>query len=119
MGNVLELIWSTVIRFFRSRASLEAEILTLRHQLNVLRRNAPKRLAFSNFYRLIFRHPLSICPARAGGHAIVKPDAVIRWHRADFRSFWRSKSRCRGGRSKVSPEIRQLIQTNKPGAPNS
>jgi hypothetical protein len=38
-----------VIGLFRSRASLEAEILTLRHQLNVLRRKAPKRLAFNGF----------------------------------------------------------------------
>jgi hypothetical protein len=36
------------------RASLEAEILTLCHQLNVLRRKLPKRLTFSNFDRLIF-----------------------------------------------------------------
>jgi hypothetical protein len=33
---------------------LEAEILTLRHQLNVLRRKAPKRIVFSNFDRLVF-----------------------------------------------------------------
>jgi hypothetical protein len=33
---------------------LSVEILTLRHQLNVLRRNSPKRLTFSNFDRLVF-----------------------------------------------------------------
>jgi hypothetical protein len=36
MGDILKLIWSAVIGLFRSRGSLEAEILTLRHQLNVL-----------------------------------------------------------------------------------
>jgi hypothetical protein len=35
MGNVLKLIWWVITRFFRSRASLEAENVTLRHQLNV------------------------------------------------------------------------------------
>src|SRR5450631_4205628 len=54
MGDVFKLIWWAVIGLFRSRASLEAEILTLRHQLNVLRRKSPKRLAFSNFDRLVF-----------------------------------------------------------------
>jgi len=38
---------------FRSKTSLEAEIVTLRHQLNVLRRKSPKRMAFNNFDRLI------------------------------------------------------------------
>jgi hypothetical protein len=51
---MLKLIWWVVIGLFRSRTSFEAEIVALRHQLNVLRRKSTKRLAFSNFYRLIF-----------------------------------------------------------------
>jgi hypothetical protein len=41
---------------------------------------------------------------------ILQPETVIRWHRAGFRSFWRWKSRCRGGGPKVPVEIRQLIR---------
>jgi|SRR6478609_8826088 hypothetical protein len=41
---------------------------------------------------------------------IVKPDTVIRWHRAGFRSYWRWKSRRRCGRPTVSLEIRRLIR---------
>ena len=63
MGDMLKLIWWAVIGLFRSRASLEAEILTLRHQLNVLRRKSPKRLTFSNLDRLIFATPLCRCAA--------------------------------------------------------
>jgi len=44
MRDLLNLMWWVVSGFFRSRSSLEAEILTLRHQLNVLQRKAPKRL---------------------------------------------------------------------------
>ena len=40
---------------------------------------------------------------------IVKPDTVIRWHRAGFRSYWRWKSRRRCGRH-VSLDIRRLIR---------
>jgi hypothetical protein len=36
-------IWWAVIKLFRSRGSLEAEILTLRHQLIALRRKSPKQ----------------------------------------------------------------------------
>jgi hypothetical protein len=38
MRDVCSLICLALIGLFRSRASLQAEILTLRHQLNVLRR---------------------------------------------------------------------------------
>jgi len=53
MIDLLQLIWWVVIGLFRSRASLQAEIVALRHQLNVLRRKSPKRPAFNNFDRLI------------------------------------------------------------------
>jgi hypothetical protein len=42
------LIWYAVAGLFRSRAALQSEILVLRHQLNVLRRRAPKRVAVTN-----------------------------------------------------------------------
>jgi transposase InsO family protein len=110
MGDMFKLIWWAVIGLFRSRASLEAEILALRHQLTVLRRKAPKRLAFSRFDRLFFASLYRIAPSVVSALVIVKPETVIRWHRAGFRLFWRWKSRHRGGRPKVPLEIRQLIR---------
>jgi hypothetical protein len=62
MVDMLKLIWCLVIGRFRSRASLEAEIVALRHQLNVLRRKAPKRLVFSNFDRFVFACLYRIAP---------------------------------------------------------
>jgi transposase InsO family protein len=107
---MLKLIWWVVIGLFRSRASLEAEIVALRHQLNVLRRKSPKRLAFSNFDRLIFAGLYRIAPNVLNALVIVKPETVIGWHRAGFRLFWKWKSRSRSGRPKVPLEIRQLIR---------
>ena len=52
-----KLLWSLLIGLFRSRASLEAEILILRQQIIVLRRTAPKRLRFNVLDRLIFVGP--------------------------------------------------------------
>jgi hypothetical protein len=62
MLGMLKLIWCIVIGLFRSRAVLEAEILTLRHQLNVLRRKAPKRVAFNTFDRLVFAGLYRLAP---------------------------------------------------------
>ena len=110
MEDMLKLIWWAVIGLFRSRASLEAEILTLRHQLNVLRRNSPKRVIFSALDRFVFATLYRFAPRVLNALAIVEPETVIRWHGAGFRLFWRWKSRCRGGRPKVAFEIRQLIR---------
>jgi hypothetical protein len=110
MGDMLKLILWAIIGLFRARVSLEAEILVLRHQLNVLRRKSPKRLVFSNFDRLVFAGLYRLAPSIVNALVIVKPLTVIRWHRAGFRSFWRWKSCCRGGRTKVPLEIRQLIR---------
>jgi transposase InsO family protein len=51
-----------------------------------------------------------LAPKVLGALAIVKPETVIKWHRAGFRSYWRWKSRRRGGRPPVALEIRKLIR---------
>jgi hypothetical protein len=47
MTELLQLIWSAFRGLFKSRASGEAEIAALRHQLDVLHRQSPKRTTFS------------------------------------------------------------------------
>src|ERR1700737_4324251 len=54
MREAYSLVWSVLVSLFRSRVSLEAEILILRHQLNIQRRHQPKRLTFRAMCRLIF-----------------------------------------------------------------
>ena len=53
MIDFLMLLACALTGLFRSRARLEAEILVLRHQLNVLRRKSPRRVVFSSFDRLL------------------------------------------------------------------
>jgi hypothetical protein len=110
MREACSLIWTALIGLFRSRAPLAAEILVLRHQINVLRRNSPKRQTFSVTDRLIFAGLYRLAPTVLNALAIVKPETVIKWHRAGFRSYWRWKSRRRGGRPTIAPEIRKLIR---------
>jgi hypothetical protein len=98
-----------LVSLFRSRLSLETEILILRHQLNIQRRHLPKRLAFGAMDRLIFVGLCRLAPNTIKALTIVKPDTMIRWHRAGFRLYWRWKSRHRCGRPTVPLEIRRLI----------
>src|SRR5712691_7417093 len=110
MRDVCRLICLALIGLFRSRASLQAEILTLRHQLNVLRRKSPQRLTFTSIDRLVFAGLYRLAPGVLDALKIVRPETVIRWHRAGFRAYWRWKSRPRNGRPKTPLEIRQLIR---------
>src|SRR5438477_12233098 len=110
MRDVCSLIWLALIGLFRSRASLHAEILTLRHQLNVLRRKSPQRPTFSSIDRLVFAGLYRLAPGVLDALKIVKPETVIRWHGAGFRAYWRWKSRPRNGRPKTPADIRQLIR---------
>jgi hypothetical protein len=94
----------------KTRARLEAEIVLLRHQLNVLRRRAPSKPKLTVADRMIFVWLYHLFPSVKSAITIVQSDTVIRWHRAGFRLHWRWKSRSQGGRPKVSMEIRRLIR---------
>ena len=53
MSEWSRLLFGMIVDLFRSRAALEAEIVVLRQQLNVLRRACPKKLPFNSIDRLI------------------------------------------------------------------
>jgi hypothetical protein len=110
MREACSLIWSALALLFRSRVALAAEILVLRHQINILRRHSPKRQTFSDMDRLIFAELYRLALTALNALAVLKPDTVIKWHRAGFRSYWRWRSRRRGGRPNLSTEIRKLIR---------
>jgi len=54
MTDLPKLILGVLASLFKSRAKLEAEILVLRQQINVLRRRAPKRPHLNNTDRFLF-----------------------------------------------------------------
>ena len=76
MRDVCGLIWLALIGLFRSRGSLQAEILTLRHQLNVLRRKSPQRLTFTSIDRLVFAGLYRLSPGVLAALKIVRPETV-------------------------------------------
>ena len=110
MIQLLGLLCGAPIGLLRSSARREAEILVLRHQINVLRRKSPNRPALSNVDRLLFVLLSRLVPSILDALTVIRPATVIRWHRAGFRAYWRWKSRPRGGRPRMSHEIRQLVR---------
>jgi hypothetical protein len=109
MTDLLKLILCFLASLFKSRATLEAEILVLRQQINVLRRGVPKGPQLNNTDRILFVWLYRWFPSILGAIAIVRPETIIRWHRAGFRTYWRWRFRNRIGRPKVSAELRRLI----------
>ena len=89
MRDICGLLWFALFGLLRSRASLQAEALTLRQQLNVLQRKAPARPAFRSVDRLILSVLYRVAPSVLDALTIVRPETVIRWHRLGFRSWWR------------------------------
>jgi hypothetical protein len=83
---------------FKSKSRLEAENAALRRQLIVLQRKVRGRVHFTNSDRLFFiqlyRWFLSVLKAIT----VIRPETLVRRHRAGFRRYWRWKSRSLGGR---------------------
>jgi len=106
MRDLVRLIVWAVVDLFRSRAAIEAEVLTLRQQIIVLRRTAPKKQSFDAIDRLVFVGPYRRFPRVLDALAIVRPATVIKWHRAGLpwsRTCWETeadvgKSAARGWR---------------------
>ncbi len=110
MIHILRLILTQMVLSLRSRAELQVENLALRHQIEILKRTAPKRARLTKTDRLIFTWLLRVWPKSAQLVRIVHPKTLVRWHREGFRVYWRWKSRRRGGRPRAPTEIRALIR---------
>src|SRR5437879_1572333 len=95
---------------FKSKSRLEAENAMLRHQLIVLRRKVRGRAQPTNNDRWFLVQMYRWFPSILKVVTIVQPEALVRWHRAGFRRYWRWKSNSRGGRPRIEIELRALIR---------
>ncbi len=107
----------------RSRRDLVTENLALRQQLATLAsRGRPVIRPADRVFWILLRH---LWNGWAETLAIVRPDTVVRWHRAGFRIYWNWLSRRsnRSGRPPLPLEVRALIRRmateNSWGAPRS
>jgi hypothetical protein len=110
MLDLCRLVVAHVIDLFRPRAAIGNQILVLWQQIIVLRQGRPGRVPLLAADRMVLGWVYRLFPKTREALAIVRPDTVVRWHRAGFRRYRRWKSRRRWGRPGVPAEIRQLIQ---------
>ena len=87
---------------FKSKSRLEAENVALRHQLIILRRKVRGRIRLTHGDRLFFVQLYRWFPSVLKVITIVRPETLMRWHRAGFRRYWRWKSRSLGGRPQIT-----------------
>src|SRR5258705_1139374 len=95
---------------FTSKLRLEAENAVLRHQLIVLKRRPRGRVRLTNNDRWFFIQLYRWFPLTLKLLTIIRPETLMRWHRAGFRCYRRWKSRPQGGRPQIDTELRVLIR---------
>ena len=110
MIALLSFVLAVLASPFKSKNRLEAENAALRHQLIVLRRKVQGRVRFTNNDRWFFIQLYRWFPSILKVIMIVRPETLVRWHRAGFRYYWRWKSRALGGRPQIAADLRALIR---------
>src|ERR1700731_4524958 len=110
MFGLLCFVLAVMASPFKSKLRLEAENAVLRHQLIVLRRRLHGRVRLTNHDRWFFFQLYRWFPAMLEVLTIIRPETLVRWHRAGFRCYWRWKSNARGGRPQIQTELRVLIR---------
>src|ERR1700739_5082251 len=109
MIGLLHFVLGILASPFKSKSRLEAGNAVLRHQLLVFRRKMHGRPRLTNNDRWFFIQLYRWFPSLLQVLTIIRPETLVRWHRAGFRRYWRWKSRRLGGRPRLDMELRALI----------
>src|SRR5215470_7007426 len=110
MVALLFFVLRLLVSPLRSISRLEAENAALRRQLIVLQRQVRGRVQFTNSDRLFFLQLYRWFPSIVKAMTTIRPETLVRWHRAGFRRYWRWNSLNLGGRPPIDAGLRALIR---------
>jgi transposase InsO family protein len=110
MFALLRFVLAVLASPFKLRSRLEAENAALRHQLIVLWRKVQGRPRLTNNDRWFFIQLYRWFPSILQVVTIIRPETLVRWHRAGFRAYWHWKSRLPGRRPQIETNLRVLIR---------
>jgi hypothetical protein len=104
---VLSRLLELVVLFARGDRAKEVEILVLRHELSVLRRQV-SRPRYEEHDRLLLAALSRVLPRRSWSVFLVRPETLLRWHRRMVARRWTYPHR-RPGRPPIGREVRELV----------
>lgn len=104
---VLSRLLELVVLFARGDRTKELEILVLRHELSILRRQAG-RPRFEAHDRLLLAALSRMLPRHSWNVFLVRPETLLRWHRRIVARRWPYPHR-RPGRPPIGRELREVI----------
>ena len=115
-GRSWVLLYRIIYRFFvalvrlcvRSRRSKDLEIIVLRHQIGVLRRQVD-RPEFTDADRSLLRAIAAALPRPSRAGWLVTADTLLRWHRQRITRHWTQTPARRPGRPPTAEELNRLI----------
>ena len=115
MKTLFGALFYAVRTLFLPRASLQLQIVALRHQLIVLRRSQRGRVQLNRADRVFWVWLSKIWSGWRSALVIVKPETVAAWHRKGFHLFWKWNRKRGPGRPEVSAEVRARSEERRVG----
>jgi hypothetical protein len=110
MLSVVSILLASISAWFRSRLSMQIELIALRHQVAVYKQSV-SRPKLRPTDRLLWVWLSRLWPGWQAVLAFVQPRTVIAWQQKRFRNYWRRLSQSgKPGRPAIVKEVRQLIQ---------
>src|SRR4051794_41939739 len=117
MNGLLRFILAILVSPLRSKARLQAENAALRHQVIVLHRKSRGKVRLTNSDRWFFVQLYRLFPSIARALHLIRPETLIRWHRAGFRGIGAGSLAIAAGAPQTTRGLRRQTPGGGPATP--